>query len=185
MEPAAGGCAGAGDIAAVLGDLRLHQYNVQQNNHLEQIAANTFPVSARPLLYAKCTVKSMIKIEFLQLFYSIHIKNKAGRRNLWKLHRVRFSSTQTGQKKPKQKKHCKKSGKNTGSRKGPGRAIKNRYRLQNGACFLEKIIPQRAAGLLRYRPTHRRTRKVPDHCSEQHSQRVQPSGRFPEREYQR
>jgi hypothetical protein len=34
MKPAAGGGAGAGDIAAVLGDLRFHQYNIQHLFHL-------------------------------------------------------------------------------------------------------------------------------------------------------
>ena len=42
------------------------------------------------LLYAKCPVKSMIKTRFFQLFYSIHIKDKARGRNLWKLHRLIF-----------------------------------------------------------------------------------------------
>ena len=113
MEPAAGGCTGAGNVAAVLGNLGLHQYNVQQNHHLKQYAANMLLISARPLLYAKCTVKSMIKTGFSQLFYTINIKNKSRTRNLWKLQRL----TEISQEKDKKRK---KSGKNEQNNKNTG-----------------------------------------------------------------
>ena len=64
MEPAAGGCTGAGDVAAVLGNLRFHQYNVEQFHHLIKSTADRFPKSARVLLYAKWTVKSILKMLF-------------------------------------------------------------------------------------------------------------------------
>ena len=34
MQAASGGCAGSGDVAAVLGNLRLNQYNIQHGIHL-------------------------------------------------------------------------------------------------------------------------------------------------------
>jgi hypothetical protein len=35
MQTAAGGGAGSGDIATVLGDLGFHQYDIQQETHLK------------------------------------------------------------------------------------------------------------------------------------------------------
>ena len=45
MQPAAGGSASAGDVAAVLGDLRFVQNNIQQEPHL---AYPIYPVKNLP-----------------------------------------------------------------------------------------------------------------------------------------
>ena len=43
MEAAPGGGAGAGDVAAVLRDLRFHQYNVQQSKPSSHIGSHCIP----------------------------------------------------------------------------------------------------------------------------------------------
>jgi uncharacterized membrane protein YjjP (DUF1212 family) len=43
----------------------------------------------------------MIKTYFFQLFYTIHIKNKSGSRNLWKLQRLTEISQETEEKRMK------------------------------------------------------------------------------------
>jgi hypothetical protein len=69
MQTAAGGGAGSGDIATVLGDLRFHQYDIQQETHLKTAG---FALCALAfLLYAKVSTKSTQKLRFLQLFHSI------------------------------------------------------------------------------------------------------------------
>jgi hypothetical protein len=69
MQTAAGGCTGSGDIATVLGDLRVHQYDIQQETHLKTAG---FALCALAfLLYAKVSTKSTQKLRFLQLFHSV------------------------------------------------------------------------------------------------------------------
>jgi hypothetical protein len=67
MQPAAGGSAGAGNIAAILRDLRFHQHDIQHENHLASKEGLNAPSFAF-LLYAKVSRKSTQKTKFFQLF---------------------------------------------------------------------------------------------------------------------
>jgi hypothetical protein len=75
MKSGTGGGAGSGDVAAILGDLGLYQYNIQHSPHLRTF--RDFPAdfpSARGILYAKTFAKSIQNIPKSVLFYRIHEK---------------------------------------------------------------------------------------------------------------
>ena len=67
VQAAAGGGTGAGNIAAVLWNLRLKEHDVQHDFHLASKAGHKAP-SFAPLLYAKVSRKSTQKTKFFQLF---------------------------------------------------------------------------------------------------------------------
>ena len=62
-----GSGAGAGDVPAVLGDLRLHQHDIQHGDHLGTSEKRRSEWLACKL-YAKVPVKSIRKIEKFQTF---------------------------------------------------------------------------------------------------------------------
>ena len=69
MKHAAGGCAGPGNVAAVLWDLRFHKNNIK---HLPSPQNRTFrqnyPYPLAHLLYVKTFLKSIQKIQIFELF---------------------------------------------------------------------------------------------------------------------
>jgi hypothetical protein len=70
MESAAGGGTGAGDVAAVLRDLRFHQYNIKHFLHLGDslVAVLGAPGRLAQQLYPQRSIKSMQKLQKNQLF---------------------------------------------------------------------------------------------------------------------
>ena len=73
MESCSGGGAGAGNVAAVLGNLRLHQYDIQQKPHLGRTElGQTISIRSQPIvrqMYRKINRENSI----FSSFYSIHI----------------------------------------------------------------------------------------------------------------
>ena len=93
MQSATGGGTGAGDIAAILRDLRFHQYNIEHDFHLWERFETHDPGirAACSTIVPQKNCKINAKIAEISTFHSIHQKNISLGANLWilgkKLHK--------------------------------------------------------------------------------------------------
>ena len=68
VKPAAGGGAGSGDVAAVLGDLGFHQHDIQHFHHLDQNTLDTFCIRTHLIvcqILCKINLKNVLFSTFL------------------------------------------------------------------------------------------------------------------------